>query len=212
MSFIANESQAHIGSVLLNGEEDYKIADGNTSFTFTAQLIDNNNNAIKKSGLPINWTHNKGNLVKLADHSLTDENGITTVTLYSTTKAVDAVQVSASYAGTASQSADKTVSFIANKDLAKLGEVKLVGQETRKIADGKEKFIFTVQLFDVNDNPIKKSDLIVYWAHDKPGKAQLNPTSKTDKDGVATVELQSTTMAIDDIEVSAKFGNDDKNG
>ncbi|WGL95476.1 inverse autotransporter beta domain-containing protein [Arsenophonus nasoniae] len=210
VSFIANESQAHIGSVLLNGEEDYKIADGNTSFTFTAQLIDNNNNAIKKSGLPINWTHNKGDLVKLADHSLTDENGITTVTLYSTTKAVDAVQVSASYAGTASQSADKTVSFIANKDLAKLGEVKLVGQETRKIADGKEKFIFTVQLFDVNDNPIKKSDLIVYWAHDKPGKAQLNPTSKTDKDGVATVELQSTTMAIDDIEVSAKFGNDDK--
>lgn len=65
-------------------------------------------------------------------------------------------------------------------------------------------------MFDVNDNPIKKSDLIVYWAHDKPGKAQLNPTSKTDKDGVATVELQSTTMAIDDIEVSAKFGNDDK--
>ncbi|WGL98298.1 inverse autotransporter beta domain-containing protein [Arsenophonus sp. aPb] len=210
VSFIANESQAHIGSVLLNGIERTKIADGNTSFTFTAQLIDNNNNAIKKSGLPINWTHDKGDQVKLADHSLTDENGITTVTLYSTTKAVNAVQVSASYAGTASQSADKTVSFIANKDSAKLGEVKLVGQKTSKIADGKEKFIFTVQLFDINDNPIKKSGLVVYWAHDKPGKAQLNPTSETKENGIATVELQSTTMAIDDIEVSAKLGNGDK--
>ncbi|MFS1538754.1 MAG: inverse autotransporter beta domain-containing protein [Candidatus Phlomobacter fragariae] len=210
VSFIANESEAHIGSVLLEGMERTKIADGETYFSFTAQLVDNNNNAIREKGLQVNWTHNKGDKVKLADNSLTNENGITTVTLYSTTKAVDEVQVSSSYADTASKLADKTVSFIANKDSAKLGEVNLDGQDIRKIADGKEKFIFKVRLFDINDNPIKKPGMIVYWGHNKPVKAQLKPTSETDENGIATIELQSTTMSIDDIEVSAKLGNGDK--
>ncbi|WP_182853159.1 Ig-like domain-containing protein [Arsenophonus endosymbiont of Aleurodicus floccissimus] len=121
------------------------------------------------------------------------------------------VEVSSSYGGTASKLADRIVSFIVNKDTAKLGEIKLLDElVTRKVADGQQKFTFNVQLFDKNDNPIKQAGMTVYWGHDGSGKAQLNPTSKTNQDGVATVELQSTTMAVDDIEVFAKFGNDDK--
>lgn len=211
VSFIADESQAHIGSVLLDGLDVEKIADGGTSFGFTAQLVDNNNNPIRKKGLQIDWSQNSGDKVKLANSSQTDENGITTVKLYSTTTAVNDVQVSASYFGTTSKSADKTVSFIADKDSAKLGEVKLLDESvTRKIADGKEKFTFNVQLFDKNDNPIQQAGIIVYWGQDGSGKAHLNPASKTDRNGIATAELQSTTMAVDDIEVFARFGNDSK--
>ncbi|WP_339053797.1 inverse autotransporter beta domain-containing protein [Arsenophonus endosymbiont of Crataerina pallida] len=211
VSFIADKSQAHIGSVLLDGSEVEKIADGITYFSFTAQLVDNNNNPIREKGLQVDWSQNSGDKVKLANSSHTDENGITAVKLYSTTTAVNNVEVSASYTGTASKSADRKVSFTANKGTAKLGEIRLLDKPTtHKIADGKQKFTFDVQLFDKNDNPIKQAGIIVYWGHDGVGKAQLNPTSETNQDGVATAELQSTTMAVDDIEVFAKFGNDDK--
>lgn len=210
VSFIADKNQAHIGSVLLDGSEVEKIADGITYFSFTAQLVDNNNNPIMEKGLQVDWSQNSGDKVKLANSSYTDENGITAVKLYSTT-AVNNVEVSASYTGTASKLADIKVSFTANKATAKLGEIRLLDEPTtHKIADGKQKFTFDVQLFDKNDNPIKQAGIIVYWRHDAVGKAQLNPTSETNQDGVATAELQSTTMAVDDIEVFAKFGADDK--
>ncbi|WP_152624773.1 hypothetical protein, partial [Morganella morganii] len=57
--------------------------------------------------------------------SKTNTDGQATVTLTSTTKAVDDVRVSGQYESTAKAAADKTVSFIYNVNLAKVSTVTL---------------------------------------------------------------------------------------
>ncbi|WP_119711746.1 Ig-like domain-containing protein [Arsenophonus endosymbiont of Aleurodicus floccissimus] len=65
--------------MLLDGSEFEKIADGVTYFSFTAQLVENNNNPIREKGLQVDWSQNSGDKVKLANSSQTDENSITAV-------------------------------------------------------------------------------------------------------------------------------------
>ncbi|MFV9996967.1 MAG: inverse autotransporter beta domain-containing protein [Arsenophonus endosymbiont of Dermacentor nuttalli] len=206
VSFIANKSKTRIASVLIDGADRTKVADGNTFFTFTVKLVDDHNNPIKEKGLPINWSHDQSNKVKLDSRSQTNEDGIATIKLHSTTQAVDNIRVSASY-GNHTQVANETVSFTADEFSARLGKITLDGQQLHKIADGNTHFTFRVQLFDKNGNAIKQAGKIIYWGHDKPGKAELNQTSQTNKDGIAMTVLKSTTFAVDDVQVNARFGS-----
>ncbi|MEM8201252.1 hypothetical protein Q4R54_16705, partial [Morganella morganii] len=60
----------------------------------------------------VNWTQNKGNDVALsATTSKTRADGTATITLKSTTTAVDNVTVSGQYESTAAVAADRNVSF-----------------------------------------------------------------------------------------------------
>ncbi|GAA0341656.1 invasin-like inverse autotransporter protein [Morganella psychrotolerans] len=207
VSFISDLTSTKVGTVTLSGAVVEKIADGVNNFTFTAQLVDANNNPIRKSGLDVKWTQDKGSDVVLsAVSSKTNTDGKATIVLTSTQKAVDNIRVSAQYADTAAVAADKTVNFIYNINLAKVGTVLLDGAVVQKIADGVSNYTFTAQLVDSNNNPIRQADLIVNWAQNKGSDAVLSAaTSKTDANGKATITLTSTKKATDDITVSAKY-------
>ncbi|MEG0609919.1 MAG: Ig-like domain-containing protein [Morganella sp. (in: enterobacteria)] len=207
VSFIPDQASTKVGTVTLSGSDVEKIADGVNNFTFTAQLVDANNNPIRKSDLDVKWTQDKGSDVVLsAVSSKTNTDGKATIVLTSTRKAVDDIRVSAQYADTAAVAADKTVNFIYNINLAKVGTVLLDGAIVQKVADGANTFTYAAQLVDSNNNPVRQADLIVNWAQDKGSDVVLSAaTSKTDATGKATITLTSTKKATDDITVSAKY-------
>ncbi|WP_147392392.1 Ig-like domain-containing protein [Arsenophonus endosymbiont of Aleurodicus floccissimus] len=103
------------------------VADEKSYFSFSAQLVDGNGNPIKKSGLVVNWTHNKDpqKILLSAATRPTDSNSIASVELISTTNPVNQIRVSANYAVTASVEADQKVNFIAEEGLITIGTVEL---------------------------------------------------------------------------------------
>ncbi|MCU6226387.1 Ig-like domain-containing protein, partial [Morganella morganii] len=189
-----------------------KIADGSSFFTYTAQVVDDNGNPVRKADLDVTWMQNKGaDVVLSATSSKTNADGIATITLTSTKKAVDNVTVEAQYKDTAKVAADKPVSFIYNLGSARVGTVTLKDDVTEKVADGKNTFTFTAQLVDENGNPVSKDGLVVSWTQNKGSDVELSATtSKTDDTGKATITLTSTKKAVDDILVSAQYAGTDK--
>ncbi|MEM8351610.1 inverse autotransporter beta domain-containing protein, partial [Morganella morganii] len=164
VNFIYNIDTAKVSKVTLNGDVTQKVADGLSSFTYTAQLVDGNGNPIRQADLDVKWTQNKGSDVVLsAETSKTNADGMATITLISTTKVADNIRVSAQYAGTPVIQADKAVSFIYNVASARVSKVELNGSVTEKVADGLSSFTYTAQLVDENNNPIRQADLDVKW-------------------------------------------------
>ncbi|MEM8141292.1 Ig-like domain-containing protein, partial [Morganella morganii] len=158
VSFIYNMASAKVGTVKLTGDVVQKIADGANNYTFTAQLVDNNGNPIRQADLVVKWTQDKGTDVTLSDvTSKTDATGKATITLTSTTKAVDTITVSAQYESTAKVAANKTVSFIYNLTSAHVSTVTLKDGVIEKIADGVNTFTYTAQLVDGNGNPVRQA-------------------------------------------------------
>ncbi|TPW56595.1 Ig-like domain-containing protein, partial [Morganella morganii] len=207
VSFIYDLASAHVSTVALGGTVTEKVADGVSYFTYTAQLVDVNNNPIRKADLDVKWTQDKGTDVTLSDvTSKTDATGKATITLTSTTKAVDTITVSAQYESTAKVAADKTVSFIYNLTSAHVSTVTLKDGVIEKIADGVNTFTYTAQLVDGNGNPVRQANLDVKWTQDKGSDVTLSAaTTKTDADGQATVTLKSTKKAVDTITVKAQY-------
>ncbi|KJF76799.1 hypothetical protein UA45_16615 [Morganella morganii] len=185
---------ATVGTVELNDTVTEKVADGTSVFTYTAQLADSNGNPVRRANLDVKWLQNKGQAVKLSSPvSKTDADGKATITLTSTTTAVDNVLVSAQYQETAAVPADNTVSFIYNIASAKVGTVKLDGTVTQKVADGVSAFTYTAQIVDSNGNDVRQADLVVNWTQNKGNDVVLSAeTSKTNADGIATITLIST--------------------
>lgn len=115
VSFIANIATAEVRNVKLQGKIDRKVAHPSNNFVFTAALVDVNGNPIRKENLSINWSTNQGSNVRFKDNiniSKTDADGFTSITLESNDVAVANVIVSAHYASSRPQPADKPVSFI----------------------------------------------------------------------------------------------------
>ncbi|WP_343103649.1 Ig-like domain-containing protein, partial [Morganella morganii] len=207
VNFIYNIDTAKVSKVTLNGDVTQKVADGLSSFTYTAQLVDGNGNPIRQADLDVKWTQNKGSDVVLsAETSKTNADGVAAITLISTTKVADNIRVSAQYAGTPVIQADKAVSFIYNVASARVSKVELNGSVTEKVADGLSSFTYTAQLVDENNNPIRQADLDVKWTQDKGSDVVLSAaTSKTDADGKAVITLTSTKKAAENIRVSAQY-------
>lgn len=205
VNFIYILDTAKVGSVTLEGSETQKIADNNSFFTFTAQLVDGNDNPIKQKGLDVNWSHNKASEVKLAAKSQTDENGRASVVLYSTTAAIKGVVVSARFGSTKRVDADREVAFIADENSIRVKSVTLNDQSDSKLANGHNKFTFTALVLDGNDNPARQRT--VKWAHNKNDEVTLSATtSETDENGRATIMLHSTNTAVNNIIVNASYG------
>ncbi|WP_182090509.1 hypothetical protein, partial [Morganella morganii] len=111
---------------------------------------------VRQAFLDVKWTQDKGNDVVLSSAtSQTNADGKATITLKSTTKAVDNVTVKAQYKETAEVAADKTVSFIYELSSAKVGTVKLAGSSAREYAAGSSSFTDTAQDVDGNGNPVR---------------------------------------------------------
>ncbi|OBU10408.1 Ig-like domain-containing protein [Morganella psychrotolerans] len=207
VNFTYDLDTAKISTVKLSGDATQQIADGIKFYTFTAQLVDINNNPINQENLDVKWTQDKGSDVVLsATTSKTDATGKATINLTSTTKAVSDITVSAQYKDMATIAADKKVSFTYDLLTAKVGTVTLFGDKTTQIADGITYFTYTAQLVDKYNNPILLADQDVKWTQDKGVDVVLSAaTSKTDATGKTSITLKSTKKAVDDVIVSAQY-------
>ncbi|MCU6213355.1 Ig-like domain-containing protein [Morganella morganii] len=162
VSFIYNLGSARVGTVTLKDDVTEKVADGKNTFTFTAQLVDENGNPVSKDGLVVSWTQNKGSDVELsATTSKTDDTGKATITLTSTKKAVDDILVSAQYAGTDKVDAGSLVSFIADEASAAITASVLDNGKILTPADGKTHYQVSVLVKDQFGNVLKNYQLTV---------------------------------------------------
>ncbi|MFV9996966.1 MAG: inverse autotransporter beta domain-containing protein [Arsenophonus endosymbiont of Dermacentor nuttalli] len=206
VNFIYILATAKVDSVTLKDSELIKVADNNSFFTFTAQLVDGNGNPIKQKGLEVNWSHNKGDEVRLARKSQTDEEGRASIKLQSTMEAIEGVIVSARFGSTKRVDAKSEVTFIADENTIKVKSVTLNGGIHSKLANGYNRFIFTALVVDYNNSPVEQRT--VKWAHNKNDEVSLSATtSQTDENGLAVITLYSTTTAVDNIIVSAQYGS-----
>ncbi|MEM7990660.1 Ig-like domain-containing protein, partial [Morganella morganii] len=81
VSFTYDLASAHIGKVTLDGDLIEKVANGTNIFTYTAQLVDANNNPVTQADLDVKWKQDKGSDVVLsAATSKTDSDGKAVIT------------------------------------------------------------------------------------------------------------------------------------
>ncbi|HHR6503363.1 TPA: Ig-like domain-containing protein, partial [Providencia alcalifaciens] len=152
-SFTYDISTAKVSTVTLNGDTQSKVANGTNAFTYTAHVVDGNGNPVTEAGVTVNWAQNKGTDVTLPATSTTNASGEATITLTSTTKAVADITVSAKVGTTAAVDADKTVSFMADRNNA---VISIDSTNTKKLvpANGVTEYGLKISVFDLNNNPI----------------------------------------------------------
>ncbi|WP_282813783.1 beta strand repeat-containing protein, partial [Hafnia alvei] len=199
-TFVADVATAHVSKVTLVGNTNSLPANGQSRFSYIVTVVDNQGNTV--SGVKVIPKADKTGVTATATN-VTDTHGQTTVTLASGTTAVADITVSAQVGTTTSQSADKTVSFIADATTAQVTAVTLVGSDIKKVADGKNTFTYTVTVKDSNGNPV--SGATVSPKADKAG-ATATINGVTDASGQTTITLTSSTTAVANITVSAQVG------
>ncbi|WP_282808368.1 Ig-like domain-containing protein, partial [Hafnia alvei] len=199
-SFIADSASAQVSAVMLTDSVVSKVADGKNTFTYTVTVKDSNGNPV--SGVAVSPKADKTGATATSN-GVTDANGQTTITLTSSTTAVANITVSARVGTTASKSADKTVSFIADAATAQVSTVTLVGSDVSKVADGKNTFTYTVTVKDSNGNPV--SGATVTPKADKSG-VTVKAAGATDANGQTTITLTSSLTVVNDITVSVQVG------
>ncbi|WP_275273059.1 Ig-like domain-containing protein, partial [Pantoea ananatis] len=150
-SFVADAATAKVSAVVLNGTAVSKVANGESSFTYTVTVTDGNGNPV--SGATVTPAADRAGVTVKAG-GVTGPAGQATVTLTSSTLAVADITVSAKVGGTAAVRADRAVSFVADAATAKVSAVVLNGTAVSKVANGESSFTYTVTVTDGNGNPV----------------------------------------------------------
>ncbi|MEX9216464.1 inverse autotransporter beta domain-containing protein, partial [Providencia rettgeri] len=124
-NFTADTQSAAVASVTLVDTVTSKVADGKNTFTFKALVKDSRGNPVPN--VNVNWQSTPLTSSVIFDSSsLTNDEGIATITVTSTTTAVAGITVSAKVGETETAvDADKTVSFTYDINSAKVGSVVL---------------------------------------------------------------------------------------
>ncbi|MTC35186.1 hypothetical protein GKR67_14730, partial [Providencia alcalifaciens] len=203
-NFTADIQSAAVVSVTLVDTVTSKVADGKNTFTFKALVKDSGGNPVPN--VNVNWQSTPlTSSVIFASSSQTNDDGIATITVTSTTTAVADLLISASSIAGAGVDANQKVSFTADTSTARVVSVVLDDAVTEKVANGTNTFTYTAKVEDANGNPVK--GVLVAWS--KTAGASLLPAfpgTVTDAEGMASVVLSSTTKMDLNIQVSAQVG------
>ncbi|MEX9897274.1 Ig-like domain-containing protein, partial [Providencia rettgeri] len=203
-NFTADIQSAAVASVTLVDTVTSKVADGKNTFTFKALVKDSGGNPVPN--VNVNWQSTPlTSSVIFASSSQTDDDGIATITVTSTTTAIENLLISASSIAGAVVDANQKVSFTADTSTARVVSVVLDDAVTEKVANGSNTFEFIAKVEDANGNPV--NNVLVAWS--KNTGASLLPAfpgTLTDINGQATVVLSSTTKVDLNILVSAQVG------
>lgn len=152
-----NSSMA-VRSVLLNGDQTTKVANGTDNFTYTVLVQDNNGNPIQ--GVSVTTSADNPAAVVLVTGT-TNAEGKITITLAGTNKAMDNVLVSAALDGGVSVDANKTVSFIADEDSATITASVLDNGKILTPADGTTNYKISISVKDRYDNILRNYSVTV---------------------------------------------------
>ncbi|QCJ68522.1 hypothetical protein C9446_00745 [Providencia heimbachae] len=198
VEFLPDNSTATIKPSDLVISHTSSVADGSTPNTVSVTVTDAKGNKIPN--IEVGFKTDKGNLTNTK--VMTDANGIAKTELKSTE--IGNALVTISVGG---NSFDKTISFIANHQTAKVNSV-IPEPKKLYLADGKTRVIYTAKVIDANNNPIANMD--VNWSSNLPtSELEITPKiSKTDAQGVTTIAVTSTKAAP--VIVTASVNNNSK--
>ncbi|MDE9448019.1 Ig-like domain-containing protein [Xenorhabdus bovienii] len=199
VSFGQSINRFHVDSIQVEPKDKTLTADGNQAYTYTAVVLDGNNQPLKDQKIDkVQWDHDKKDKtgLDLQGGDTTDGEGKLTAKLTSS-EPVDNVMVTLSIEGNTDNpaKADKAVSF----DAAKV-------QLTLSNADSKvvhspilvhETYTLTVTAKDASGNP--ETNKKVTWSQ---GVTLTPASSITDGNGEATATLTSTQAQTVDVTVS----------
>ena len=170
-------------------------ASGSDLITVTARVL--TQQGTPHAGATVFWQADNAAATLSAAQSVSDENGLATVTvrsnqLISTTVSARLEQGEAKHSERLTFTADSATAQVKTLDLSK----------TQAVANDNDQIVVTAQVTDANGHPLNKSN--VKWAVDQ-GTATLNATeSETDMQGNASVTL--TSAKAGQVVIAARTG------
>lgn len=184
INYIGNADTATLSAI--KADKSKAVADNAERVTWSATVKDVNGNLLP--GVTVNWRSNDAAMTLSGDSSVTDANGIATVS-GTTTKAGDVVLTATLVAGGQSLTAAK-VSFIGDVKTAEL--VSLNVDKSLVLSNGVDAATYTVEVKDANQNLVP--DALINW------QTTMNTLSaastKTDASGVATAKLSGHDIGM----------------
>ncbi|WP_049004915.1 Ig-like domain-containing protein [Enterobacter cloacae] len=184
INYIGNADTATLSAI--KADKSKAVADNAERVTWSATVKDVNGNLLP--GVTVNWRSNDAAMTLSGDSSVTDANGIATVS-GTTTKAGDVVLTATLVAGGQSLTAAK-VSFIGDVKTAEL--VSLNVDKSVVLSNGVDAATYTVEVKDANQNLVP--DALINW------QTTMNTLSaastKTDASGVATAKLSGHDIGM----------------
>ena len=195
LSFTVDNSTAHLDK--LEASANQTIADGQSTITLTAHLIDNAGHSVP--GETVSWSADKSAAVLSAAQSVTNDQGEVQITVTSS-EVIDTI-VTAKYGETSSMHTD-TLRFTV--DEASLRVISVVSNKTNVVANDRDSATITATVLDDNQHPL--AGVTVNWAISKTDGTPLGQrTSLTNSQGIATTELKSAKVGA--VSVSASVNN-----
>lgn len=184
VNYIGNADTATLSAI--KADKSKAVADNAERVTWSVTVKDANGNLLP--GIVVNWRSNDAAMTLSGDSSVTDANGIATIS-GTTTKAGDAVMTATLAAGGQSLTAAK-VSFIGDVKTAEL--VSLNVDKSVALSNGVDSAKYTVEVKDANQNLVP--DASINW------QTTMNTLSaastKTDASGIATVTLSGHDIGM----------------
>lgn len=184
INYIGNADTATLSAI--KADKSKAVADNAERVTWSTTVKDANGNLLP--GVTVNWRSNDAAMTLSGDSSVTDSNGIATVS-GTTTKAGDVVMTATLPTRGQSLSAGK-VSFVGDVKTAEL--VSLNVDKTVVLSNGVDAAKYTVEVKDANQNLVP--DASINW------QTTMNTLSaastKTDASGIATVKLSGHDIGM----------------
>ena len=171
--------------------------------TITAQLSDANNNAVNGAGNVVTWSKTGTGGTFATPTSITDANGVATVSFTSSATSGIVYTVTGTDAGTFTGTSGNITT--------------VVGAAAKYIVTSNSfsplaglSVTLSAQLSDVNNNLVNTAGLVVTWSKTGAGGSFASTTSTTNGSGVATVSFTTsttvTTYAITGTDTGALMG------
>lgn len=194
MRFIADSTTEQISKITASKTTD--IVAGKDVITLQATVTDANDNPVANA--TVHWgTDSSGGTFQPADSSVTDSNGLASVT-YTDTKA----GVTVIGAGINHSQQTLTLNVIGNVDTAALSNIK--ADKTQAVADNTDTVTWSVTAKDVNGNVLPST--AINWSSNDPDLTLMASSSVTNEQGIAAISGH-TLKARDAVVTATVPGN-----
>lgn len=194
MRFIADSTTAKLSQITASKTTD--IVAGKDVITLQAAVTDGNNNPVANA--TVNWgTDSSGGAFQPADSSVTDSNGLASVT-YTDTKA----GTTTVGAGINDSQKELQLNVIGDVDTATLSNIK--ADKTQAVADNTDTVTWSVTVKDGYGNVLPST--AINWSSDDPDLTLTANSSVTNEQGIASISGH-TLKARDAVVTATVPGN-----
>ncbi|CDG19504.1 inverse autotransporter beta domain-containing protein [Xenorhabdus doucetiae] len=222
VSFDANPANIHVGKVTVSPAVPSLIADGAHTYTYSAVILDTNNNPVKNQGIAdVNWSKDKDQAGLIWHPSngaiTTDSEGkLTATTTLASTVAIKDVMVSLAIGDQKPVPAEQSVSFTTTttpQDYHVDGNIQCSSPASATVtAGGHDKYTYKATIVGSDGKFVPNAKIPnAVWKIENPQNIDglnLDPSDlTTDGGGILTASLTSKKVYKGDVLVSLTVGN-----